>query len=512
MSEDKFKIDPNLINSIQQSKTKNVGHSISKLFDDLGNVAEYKEQKRVEAEDKQSKKELERINLEAIKQQTADKANFMKFVKMDSSIEDSGIEFNTPEYYTLAKDFSNKKKTLLEEDAINYNMAQATKLFMDEKGNFNEKAFYSHMDKKLLDKKIDEKIYAGVIDGINKARKGGIYSEKKESKDIYTTDYKNYILENTQLHGENKKSWPLFSEWKNQKSYAPSIEKKNYEDEMTSQFGEDKTSWTPYHEWLPNYRQSKKLSGENTYNQVIDVVVKDYSEKLKTDDFSKVDFNKAIEDKLITPNEKRYLERKLASTREAKNLETTFSKYKQEYAVIDGQAQRFAKYANSKAVNTDVIQNATDIVKTYIPDFNMSKEEVENFEFRSDFLNLSSVILKLQSGLTVTDKEREQFNRSMGTLLKNKKVNFIGIKQKILDRKNALESIKDTAPEYFNVKYGHRLRSIESSLDVIDGYLQNDNDNKEKNTNEVTILKDKTSKVETQENTDEKPKIKFHFE
>ena len=177
------------------------------------------------------------------------------------------------------------------------------------------------------------------------------------------------------------------------------------------------------------------------------------------------------------------------------------------YAVIDGQAQRFAKYAQSSTVNTNVIQNAKDIVKTYIPNLNLTNDEVQNFEFRSDFLNTAATILKLQSGLTVTDKERERFDKSMGTLNKNKDVNFIGLKQQILDRKNALEAIKDTAPEYFNIKYGHRLRNLENSLTMIDEYL-NDGENKK---DDVTILKDKTTPLNPKEET-KKPEIKFHFE
>jgi len=258
-----------------------------------------------------------------------------------------------------------------------------------------------------------------------------------------------------------------------------------------------------YKEWRVGEKQSRKLTGDATYNQIVNKQIDLYSNKLETTNFADVDFEQVLLDEKITPNEKRKLERTLASSKEARTLENNFGKYKAEYSTIEGQADRFAKYANSKELDTNIVQNATDVVKSFIPGFNPSQEEIENFEFRSDFINLSSTILRLQSGLTVSDKERQQFERSMGTLSKNKKVNFIGIKQKILDKKNALEGIKTTAPEYFNVKYGHTLRSLDKSINSIDGYINNEESGKQDNKNdEITIINPRNNQpvISTQSN------------
>lgn len=488
MGEDKYKFSNATIKAVMNASKQNFGHGISQMFSDFGDIEAAKETKK----ENKPKLELAEINLKNIKDTVKDKSNLMTLVKSGKSLEDSNIEFITPEYYSLAKDFADKNKSLMDIDSANYNIAQANTLFMKD-GVFNESSFYSHMDKALKDKKINSKVYASVIDTVNKATERGIYTKK--STGIVTNDYKNYQLITDSMQKNGIKDIPSFGEYmKDDKiSHSPSVEQKNYKAEMESKFGDKKDSWTPYHEWALNYRQAKKLTGENTYNNIINKTISTFSSKHNITDLSNFDFAKAIKDKTITVNEKNILARKLASTREAKTLESQFGKYNVGYKVIEKQAMRFANYARSSTVNTNIVQNATDVLKTYIPDLNPSKEDIENFEFRSDYLNLASVILKLQSGLTVTDKERIQFDKSMGTLSKNKKTNFVGIKQKLTDRKNALAGVKDVSPEYFNIKYGDRLRSLENSLSIIDSYLNNDTTKTENEESKIVIIKDKRS-------------------
>ena len=159
-------------------------------------------------------------------------------------------------------------------------------------------------------------------------------------------------------------------------------------------------------------------------------------------------------------------------------------------STIKGQAQRFAKYANSDNVTTNVFKDAVDKAKTFIPGLNYNKDEIENESMRRDFLNFSSTILKLKSGLTVSDKEAKRFEQSLGTLSKNKESNFIGIRQQLLDIRNNINGTKRIAPEYFNLKYGSNIRALDKSINQINHAIgdKNTNINKEGKNNKLRSL------------------------
>jgi hypothetical protein len=243
---------PQLMKSIQETNKNNAGTHIAKLFDDLGNVEEYKYKKQEEAKDKAVKQEIDTINLDAIKNQAQDKQNFMKYVKLGVPLEESGLDFKTPEYYSLANDFGKKEKTLSDADAIKYNYSEANRLFAKD-GAFDENAFYTHMDNKLKNKEINDQVYAEVIDGVNKARKGGIYKEKTDSSSIYTTDYKNHLLQKIDPsfnpnsgYGSSSGSGGSTNEIKNYKAYKESM------------IADGKTP-KPYYSWIEDKDLNKNM-------------------------------------------------------------------------------------------------------------------------------------------------------------------------------------------------------------------------------------------------------------
>ncbi len=489
---DSKQFNPYLARQISDSKGRNYGHVFGDMFNNLGQNKE----DAVKAENEKVKNEINKTTLDIAKDKVHDNKAYASYVNSDYAdfntwSKDNDVQLKTPEMIDLAEKTSDKKlqKVYDESLADHEKYLKENNLFLDKSGNVNLTEVRKQLSKDPQNLYLAEAFERKYGSKLNKPAKE---LTQKDKYDLLKTE--STILKN---QAQTKK---INNEINNPDKYSPTIMQKEYRAEMKSKYGNDEKLWEPIHEYATKYRQSKKMTGEATYNTIINGVIDDYSKKLETEDFSNIDFNKAIDEGKITPNEKRKLERNLASTREAKNLESQYGKYKADFETIAGQAERFAKYANSKSVNTDVIQNATDIVKSYIPDLDPSDEDVQNFEFRSDFLNLSSTILKLQSGLTVTDKEREQFNKSMGTLSKNKKVNFIGLKQKILDRRNALSGIKNTAPEYFNIKYGDTLRNIDDSIVVIDNFLKDDI--QDESTNKTKVLFDMRDKKEnTQEQT-----------
>lgn len=211
--ESKYRIDPNITTKIMDSKGVNYGHAISKMFDTLGDIELKDDERAQKAQDRaltqeslklgienaKKDQEIKGISVQKIKDEIEDEKQFMNFAKSGQSVEDytkSGNTFRTSQYFTLAKDFGDKEKQLLDADAVAYNYAEASKRFYDsETQTFDENGFYTYMDTKLKNGEINSKVYASVIDGVNKARKGGIYTDSISQKDLLTDDSKDAIME-----------------------------------------------------------------------------------------------------------------------------------------------------------------------------------------------------------------------------------------------------------------------------------------------------------------------------
>lgn len=251
MNDEKYSISPQLTQTIANTNANNVGTHIAKLFDDLGNVQEYKYKKQEEAQDKAVKQEINNINLDAIKNQAQDKQNFMKYVKLGVPLEESGLDFKTPEYYSLANDFGKKEKSLSDAEAIKYNASEANRMFAKD-GVFNENDFYSHMDNKLKNKEINEQVYAEVIDGVNKARKGGIYKEVVDK--AYTPEYKNYTYSKLDPNFGNF----LDRNRKDGNTYSPTDQVKNYLAYSQSQKANGITP-EPFYKWKDGEDTNKNM-------------------------------------------------------------------------------------------------------------------------------------------------------------------------------------------------------------------------------------------------------------
>lgn len=479
-SESKYQINPAITSEIMKTKNINYGHAISKMFDSLGDIEVKDEDREQKAADRaltqeslklnidNAKKDqiLKGISVQGIQDKLEDEKVVGSYIASDYTdyntyAKDKGVKLRSPEMMQAVEKLSdaNYSKLMDENLALHEGYLKETGKHLDEKGNVNMSAVREQL-------KLDPLNNIGLAQAFE--RKYGMKLEKP-AETLGAKDQASILKSQSDIKKNEALTEKYKYEMKNGGDYAPTSTKKEYNDEMTSKYGNDKTTWEPYHEWATVYRDGKKLTGEATYNRIVNQEIDKFSGILNTTDFARVDFDKAITDKKMTPNDKYQLERSLASTREAKVLESQYGKYKMEFKTIEGQADRFAQYAKSEKVNTHVVQNAVDIVKSYIPNLELDEKELENFKFRSDFLNLSSTILRLQSGLTVSDKERVNFEQSMGTLSKNKEVNFVGIYQKILDKKNALEGVKETAPEYFNIKYGKTLSNLEEALKVIGG-------------------------------------------
>jgi hypothetical protein len=116
---------------------------------------------------------------------------------------------------------------------------------------------------------------------------------------------------------------------------------------------------------------------------------------------------------------------------------------------------KLSTLASQEKVETGLVRSQLDKVKEYIPEswLSVDDKDLANSEFRKAFLSVSSTILKLQSGLTVTDAERADFQNSMGSLNRNVKTNMAGIKLKFDELNANYQLIRQLEPTLYNIKY-----------------------------------------------------------
>lgn len=141
---------------------------------------------------------------------------------------------------------------------------------------------------------------------------------------------------------------------------------------------------------------------------------------------------------------------------------------------------KLADLASKENVETAVVKNQVDAVKQYIPEAlkDISEEDLKDVNFRQAFLSVTATMLKLQSGLTVSEAEAQRFAGSMGTLNKNTKVNMSGLKGKLDEIIGDYEANKALEPTLYNAKYRTPIAGMKQISTQLGDYLSNNKDTK----------------------------------
>ena len=377
-------------------------------------------------------------------------------------------EFSTPTAIKYAKDFTNKNKKLMSESLQQeqWNKVINDERFLNSDKSFNFEKATNHVASRIRKGLTPPHIGIAIIDGLHQKGGYGIYSKPKarisQPKEITLYEY-------------GKQHPDFATQQMESTNYTPTEASKAYRENIKSLPMEERQAYReshPFVEFRKAYNDEKKMaSGVSTTHQINSSINK-FSEKYKVDDFANYDFYNGVARGEITPKDVAELQRVMANSKQAQILDSQMSKKASSLQEIAGQANRFAVYASSGNVDTNIFKSKVDEIEAYIPGLEYSEEEIQNEEFRRDFLNLGSTLLKLQSGLAVSNAELKNFEKSLGTLDRNKKSNFIGIKQKLTDIKNSFEGIKTIDPQYFNIKYGATLNGLNRSIGFIDDAIR----------------------------------------
>lgn len=241
------------------------------------------------------------------------------------------------------------------------------------------------------------------------------------------------------------------------------------------------------------YEQPKSTYQEKIEQDLISDI-SEMSAKLGTDNLANVDYATALADGKVTQNDLATYTYKLSRLPASKEVDKKM--VTGDFGVINQKANQFSKAFNNPKLDTGITENLMQQAKAYLPDIAITKDDLANAEFRSSFNGFAATLLKIQSGATVTDKERATFYDSLGTLSKNKQINAVGVIDKLSEAEARFDAVKSASPEYFNIKYGNQLNNLKKSKAEIENYLYKDNQPK---TSKVTVVGNDLFK-KTQEN------------
>ena len=140
---------------------------------------------------------------------------------------------------------------------------------------------------------------------------------------------------------------------------------------------------------------------------------------------------------------------------------------------VQAASTKIADLATKENVETAVVKNQIDAVKQYVPEAlrDVSEEDLKDVSFRQAYLSVTSAMLKMQSGLTVSEAEAQRFAASMGTLNKNTKVNMSGLKNKVDEIIGDYEANKTLEPTLYNAKYRAPIQGLKNVSKQLDTYL-----------------------------------------
>lgn len=140
----------------------------------------------------------------------------------------------------------------------------------------------------------------------------------------------------------------------------------------------------------------------------------------------------------------------------------------------EGLSKVITDLAKNKNVTTDVATQFLTTAKSKLPEElrGVTEEDLNDVKFKQAFMTVSSVFLKLQSGLTVSDAEREDFMQSMGSLNSNVKVNMAGLRNKFATVVDNYAANRTLSTDLYDYKYSSTERGMRNALESIDEFVK----------------------------------------
>ena len=233
----RFKLDPNIVNMVSQSKATNPGQAISKMFADLGTI----ENQKANQELAQVQADTKKLQYQSVADTMSDQKLASEYMQSDSAdlntwLEDNNKSFKTPEWQLKAQTISDGKMDKVYDDSLaaheNYlkeqglytntdgtvNITEIRKqLAKDPQNIYLAQAFERKYGTKL-NKPREELSKKDQLDiDYKEAQINKINHDINNPKDSTTSEIKNYNAYKASMEKDGKKALPFY-EWQNSKN------------------------------------------------------------------------------------------------------------------------------------------------------------------------------------------------------------------------------------------------------------------------------------------------------
>lgn len=117
---DRFKLDPTIVEMVGESKKENYATALSKMFSDLGDIANESNKQEQEKLDLDTKK----LNYQSVSDQLADEKTVSEYIASDAAdlkswLEDNNKTLKTPQWQLKAGELSDKRMDTVWDESLN---------------------------------------------------------------------------------------------------------------------------------------------------------------------------------------------------------------------------------------------------------------------------------------------------------------------------------------------------------------------------------------------------------
>lgn len=137
---DRFKLDPTIVEMVGESKKENYATALSKMFSDLGDIANESNKQEQEKLDLDTKK----LNYQSVSDQLADEKTVSEYIASDAAdlkswLEDNNKTLKTPQWQLKAGELSDKRMDTVWDESLNAheNYLKENNLFLTDDGHLN---------------------------------------------------------------------------------------------------------------------------------------------------------------------------------------------------------------------------------------------------------------------------------------------------------------------------------------------------------------------------------------
>ncbi|QDF28963.1 hypothetical protein [Halarcobacter anaerophilus] len=447
----RFKLDPNIVNMVSQSKATNAGQAISKMFTDLGTI----ENQKANQELAQVQADTKKLQYQSVADTMSDQKLASEYMQSDSAdlntwLEDNNKSFKTPEWQLKAQTISDGKMDKVYDDSLaaHENYLKEQGLYTNTDGTVNIAEIRKQLAKDPQNIYLAQAFERKYGTKLNKPREELSLQDKLDLQKTQSEIDKN----KAQADKYNRDTGSS-----NKDKFVQNLDYLVLKGKITQERADDLRLQYATKETQPNLTALAK--DIETANSQTD----DFIKYLGNKDINKYNLSTA-DVREFNPEQKAQAERlaNIIIRAEKPAMKEAIAKDMADLSVMQSQLNDSINYTIS-AINEGRDINTVDKVqREYLNKYlGMTDNQLETAFRDSRFQSASNTLLKVMSGTAVSGQEWERFKQATGTLYQTNETLVNGMLSMVRDQKNRMRSMSNSmGGTAFNLKYGSTYRDI----------------------------------------------------